>query len=249
LANASMRGADALVETLVRGGARTVFTLSGNHIMSVFDAALDRPELALVHVRQEAAAVHAAEALARLTGEVGVALVTGGEGHANAVGAFCTALASETPVVLLSGHAPLEELGLGAFQEMRQADYAAPIAKASWTARSAAALPAELARAFRVAWSGRPGPVHLSLPTDLLEARLDGAAVAWPGPAGGVPGGADAARRGQRRAGAACGRRGPAAPCDSAAVALHHAWAQADARAGGRARRAGDRDGESARGW
>jgi acetolactate synthase-1/2/3 large subunit len=243
-----MRGADALVETLVQGGARTVFTLSGNHIMSVFDAALDRPELALVHVRQEAAAVHAAEALARLTGEVGVALVTGGEGHANAVGAFCTALASETPVVLLSGHAPLEELGLGAFQEMRQADYAAPIAKASWTARSAAALPAELARAFRVARSGRAGPVHLSLPTDLLEARLDGAAVAWPGPeafrAAPMPLGEGSAAQVLRAV-----ARGPAAPCDSAAVALHHAWAQADARAGGRARRAGDRDGESAHGW
>jgi len=78
------------------------------------------------------------------------------------------------PVVLLSGHAPLRELGLGAFQEMRQAEMAAPVTKASWTAQSTATLPQDLARAFRIAQSGRPGPVHLSLPSDVLEAEFSG---------------------------------------------------------------------------
>lgn len=175
-----IRGADAVVEALGRAGVRKLFTLSGNHIMEVFDAAFGRERLELVHVRHEAATVHMADAYARLTGEVGVALVTGGPGQANAVPALFTALAGEVPVVLLSGHAPLAELGLGAFQELRQADLAAPVAKASWTARSAATLADDVARAIRIARSGRPGPVHLALPTDVLEAEFDPAGIAWP---------------------------------------------------------------------
>jgi acetolactate synthase-1/2/3 large subunit len=170
--NGRLRGADILARALARGGVRRVFTLSGNYVMAVFDATIDA-RLELVHVRHEAAAVHMADAWARLTGEVGVALVTGGPGHANAVGALYTALAAESPVVLLSGHAPLGELGRGAFQEMSQVEMAAPVCKAASTATSAAAIGDELARAFRTATEGRPGPVHLSLPTDALEAVAD----------------------------------------------------------------------------
>lgn len=167
-----LRGADIVARSLARAGTRYVFTLSGNHIMPVFDAALDA-KLPLVHVRHEAAAVHMADAWARLTGEAGIALVTGGPGHANAVSALYTALAAESPVVLLSGHAPLSELGKGAFQEMAQAEMAAPVCKASWTVRSAETLGGDLSRAIRMAKAGRPGPVHLSLPSDVLEAEVD----------------------------------------------------------------------------
>ena len=167
------RGADALLEALKVGGTRTIFTLSGNHVMSVFDAAVDNG-IELIHVRQEGAAVHMADAWARMTGKVGVVLVTGGPGHANAISALYTAKCGEMPVVLLSGHAPLRELGLGSFQEMKQAEMAAPVTKASWTAQSTATLPKDLARAFRIAQSGRPGPVHLSLPSDVLEAEFSG---------------------------------------------------------------------------
>ena len=115
-----------------------------------------------------------ADAWARLTGEVGVALATGGPGHANAVPALYTALASESPVVLLSGHSPLDEMGRGAFQEMRQVDLAAPLAKAAWASPSVSSLGADIARAMRIAASGRPGPVHLSLPSDALDAAAAG---------------------------------------------------------------------------
>ena len=98
----SLRGADIVARSLERLGCRHVFTLSGNHIMSVFDAALET-RLDLVHVRHEAAAVHMADAWGRLTGEAGIAMVTGGPGHANAVGALFTALGAESPMVLLSG--------------------------------------------------------------------------------------------------------------------------------------------------
>ena len=99
-----------------------------------------------------------------------VALVTGGPGHANAVSALYTASMSESPVVLLSGHAPLAQLGKGAFQEMRQADMAAPVTKASWTCSSADALAGDLHRAIAIARAGRPGPVHLEVPLDLMGA-------------------------------------------------------------------------------
>lgn len=162
------RGADIVARTLEALGVTCIFTLSGNHIMPVFDALLST-SIRLIHVRHEAACVHMADAWGRLTGEPGVALVTGGQGHSNAVAALYTALASESPLLLLSGHAPLSELGRGAFQEMAQADLARPVSKASWTAQSAALLGSDIAKAFDLATAGRPGPVHISLPVDLLE--------------------------------------------------------------------------------
>src|SRR2546423_3331775 len=175
----ALRGADVVARSLARLGANRVFTLSGNHIMSIFDAAIEA-KLDLVHVRHEAAAVHMADAWGRLTGKPGIAMVTGGPGHANAVGAFYTARGAESRMVLLSGHAATWELGRGGFQEIRQADMAAPVSKASFTAMSAATLGRDVAEAIRIATSGRPGPVHLSLPSDLLEERVESNAIVWP---------------------------------------------------------------------
>ena len=170
------RGADALIRSLQQAGVKRIFTLSGNHIMPVFDAAFDAG-IELIHTRHEAATVHMADAYARITGEPGIALVTGGPGHANAVSALYTAQMAESPVVLLSGHAPNNQLGMGAFQEMRQAELAAPVTKFSSISASADALASDVVNAIRVAQSGRPGPVHLSLPTDALEAETSAANV------------------------------------------------------------------------
>ena len=130
---AQLRGADIVARTLDAAGLHTIFTLSGNHIMSLFDAALGT-RLRLFHVRHEAAAVHMADAWGRLKRQAGIALVTGGPGHTNAVAALVTAQAAESPMVLLSGHVALSEVGRGGFQELRQAEIAAPVTKASWTA-------------------------------------------------------------------------------------------------------------------
>src|SRR5688500_10913565 len=143
----TLRGADVLTEALASAGVRHLFSLSGNQIMPVYDAALDSG-LHITHVRHEGAAVHMADAWGRLTGEPGIALLTGGPGHANGIGALYTALASESPLVMLSGHAPLNQLGRGAFQEMAQADMAHPVTKASFTARSAETLGDDIARAL-----------------------------------------------------------------------------------------------------
>ena len=135
----NIKGTQALVKAFQTAGIQKIFTLSGNHIMPVYDAIFDS-SIDLIHTRHEAAAVHMADAWARLTGEVGIALVTGGPGHANAVSALYTAAMAESPVVLLSGHAPLGQLGKGAFQEMHQADIAAPLTKASWVCQQTAIL-------------------------------------------------------------------------------------------------------------
>jgi acetolactate synthase-1/2/3 large subunit len=169
-------GADLVIEALVAGGVRHVFTLSGNQILSLYDRTLGRG-IRLIHTRHEAAAVHMADAWGRLTDEPGVALVTAGPGHANAVGALYGALMAESPVVLLSGHAPRRALGTGAFQEMDQAAVARPVTKAAWVAEEAGRLGDDVARALAVARTGRPGPVHVSLPSDLLEAAVDGTAT------------------------------------------------------------------------
>lgn len=96
---ASTRGADRVAATLAGAGIKRLFTLSGNHIMSIFDASLDAG-IELIHVRHEAAAVHMADAWSRLTGQVGVALLTGGPGHANGVSALYTARLSESAMLL-----------------------------------------------------------------------------------------------------------------------------------------------------
>jgi acetolactate synthase-1/2/3 large subunit len=166
-----LRGADIVARTLQDLGVARIFTLSGNHIMPIFDALLST-NIQLIHARHEAACVHMADAWGRLTGEPGIALVTGGQGHSNAVAALYNALASESPLVLLSGHAPISELGRGAFQEMAQADLARPVTKMSWTATAVETLGSDIARAIELATTGRPGPVHVSLPVDLLEQTI-----------------------------------------------------------------------------
>jgi acetolactate synthase-1/2/3 large subunit len=179
--NAPLRGADLVARTLERLGVDRVFSVSGNHIMLLYDALFDTG-ISIVHARHEAACVHMADAYARLTGRPGIALVTGGQAHANAAAALFTASANEAPVLLLSGHAALDEVGKGAFQELRQAELAAPVSKQSWTAGRAECLGEDIAQALWIASSGRPGPVHLSLPVDLLEQNIPAHCldVGWP---------------------------------------------------------------------
>ena len=164
----SQRGADHLVRSLVTAGVSRLFTLSGNQVMSVFDATIGT-DIELIHVRHEAAAVHMADAWGRLTGEPGVALVTAGPGFTNTLTPTYVAAMAESPVVVLSGCSPLARDGQGAFQEMPQAEMAGRVAKASWKATDPAALGHDFSRAIRLARSGRPGPVHVTLPGDVLS--------------------------------------------------------------------------------
>ncbi len=167
-----MRGADAVARTLQGAGVERIFTLSGNQIMPLFDACLDA-DIDLLHVRQEAAAVHMADAWGRLTGQPGVALVTAGPGFANTLTGLYVATISESPLVLLSGCAPLKQHPKGAFQAMAQAEIASHVSKASWTAESASGLPNDIRKALDIAASGRPGPVHIALPFNTVDDEVD----------------------------------------------------------------------------
>lgn len=167
-----MRGADIVAQSLAAAGVETVFALSGNQIMPIFDAALDT-DLRLIHTRHEAGAVFMAEAYAQLTGDIGVAMVTAGPGFANALSAMFSCNWSETPVLLLSGDAPLSRDGWGAFQELDQCAMAAPVSKYTIRVKSEHTLGQDLARAIAIARSGRPGPVHVALPADVLMAQTN----------------------------------------------------------------------------
>ena len=174
-----MRGADRLVQTLAAAGVRRIFSLSGNQIMPIYDACVDAG-IEIVHTRHEGAAVFMADAYAQLSGQVGVCLVTAAPGIANAVGPLYTARQSESPIVLLSGDSPLAQDGKGAFQELDQVPITRPLTKLSFRARSAKGLGTDMARALRTARSGRPGPVHLALPFDVLEGDATGCAAPRP---------------------------------------------------------------------
>ncbi len=167
-----MTGAESVVQALTAAGVRHLFALSGNQNLPLFDACIGSG-LQLIHTRHEAAAVHMADGWGRLTGEPGVALLTAGPGHCNGVTGLFVARAAESPLVMISGHSPLSQAGMGAFQELDQAAMAAPAAKWSHVATGAEPLADIVARALQTSAGGRPGPVHLSLPMDLLQAEAD----------------------------------------------------------------------------
>lgn len=171
------RGADAVVATLSAAGVDIVFSLSGNQIMPVYDALLGSG-IRIVHSRHEGAAVYMAEAYAQVTGKPGVALLTAGPGFANGLSAAWGARCSETPVLILSGDSPMSRDGHGAFQEMDQLAFAAPATKASVRATSAAQIGADVRNGLALACQGRPGPVHLALPDDVLRQPADADAAA-----------------------------------------------------------------------
>ena len=167
----SKTGAELLIEALISAGIKHLFSLSGNQILSLYDACIGR-DINLIHTRHEAAAVHMADGWGRLTEQPGVALLTAGPGHCNAISALYGALMSESPVVLLSGHSPHAQIGAGAFQEIDQVATAKPVTKAAWLAEDPSRLDETIADALSLACEGRPGPVHVSLPADVLEATV-----------------------------------------------------------------------------
>jgi acetolactate synthase-1/2/3 large subunit len=174
-----MRGADLLAQALAAAGVSRVFSLSGNQIMPIYDACLD-VNIEIVHTRHEAACVFMADAWAQLTGEIGICLVTAAPGASNALGPLYTARQSESPVLFLTGDSAVAQDGHGAFQELDQVAMTAPVTKLSLRATDPGRLGHDTAMAIRVAMSGRPGPVHMALPVDVLEADATGAEV--PGP-------------------------------------------------------------------
>lgn len=175
----TVNGAILLARSLAQAQVGPIFTLSGNQILPVYEAGLDAG-LRFIDGRHESAVAHMADAWGRLTGRPGVCLVTAGPGHTNALTGLATAHFSESPMVLLSGGSLISQEGMGGFQELDQVGAARPLCKAAWQARSADELPGLLARAWRTALEGTPGPVHITLPFDVLQQSVDEDAAPLP---------------------------------------------------------------------
>ena len=163
---ASLNGAHLFIRCLKQEGIKKVFTIVGDTILPLVDAAADEG-IEFIDTRHEGAALHMADGYARITGHPAVGMVTGGPGFANAISALPAIYTSESPVIFVAGCAELPEKGMTTFQEIDQIAMAAPVTKGSWLIHDRQRIPEFVATAFRTATSGRPGPVHLTLPIDL----------------------------------------------------------------------------------
>jgi acetolactate synthase I/II/III large subunit len=168
----TLTGGRLVARMLRKEGVTTAFTLSGLHVAPIYAGCVDEG-IRLVDTRHEQAAAHAADAWARLTRGVGVAIVTAGPGVTDAVTGVANAWAANVPLVLLGGAAPTFNQGRGSLQEMPQTQLFAGITKWSDRVPSPDLVPSFLAKAFRVARAGRPGPVFLELPWDVLSNGAD----------------------------------------------------------------------------
>src|SRR6266566_6684886 len=167
-----MTGGELVARTLKGAGVGHVFTLCGGHILPIYDGCLGEA-ITLVDVRHEQAAAHCADAYARLTRRVGVAVVAPGPGVTDAVTGVANAYAARSPVLLIAGAAPQALRGLGALQEMDQIALVRSITKGAWTVAETRQIPEVLTSAIRTALSGRPGPVFIEIPVDLLMATVE----------------------------------------------------------------------------
>jgi len=164
---AMVTGGQLVARMLKTEGVRQIFTLSGLHVAPIYAGCVEEG-IQVVDMRHEQAAAHAADAYARLTRGIGVAVVTAGPGVTDALTGVANANAANSPLLLLGGAAPLFNQSRGSLQEMEQVDLFHRISKWSDRVPTPELVPSYLAKAFRVALSGRPGPVFLELAWDVL---------------------------------------------------------------------------------
>jgi acetolactate synthase I/II/III large subunit len=174
-----MSGGQLVVAALREHGVRMAFSVAGESYLEVLDALYDAPEIHLVTCRQEGGAAFMAEAYGKLTGEPGVLLVTRGPGACNASVGVHTAFQDSTPMIVLVGQVARHQIDREAFQEVDFRKMYAPLAKWVTQIDLAERVPELINQAFQVATSGRPGPVVLALPEDMLRDRR-AAAVSGP---------------------------------------------------------------------
>ncbi len=168
---ARLTGGHLFIRCLKQEGIEKVFTIVGDTILPLVDAAADEG-IEFIDTRHEGAALHMADGYARITGKPAVGIFTGGPGFSNAISALPAIYTSESPVIFVAGCAELPEKGMAAFQEIDQVSMAAPVTKGSWMIHDKTRIPEFVATAFRTAMTGRPGPVHLTLPIDLQDAEI-----------------------------------------------------------------------------
>jgi len=164
-----LSGAEMVVRSLIDQGVKHVFGYPGGAVLDIYDALQTVGGIDHVLVRHEQGAVHMADGYARATGETGVVLVTSGPGATNAITGIATAYMDSIPMVVLSGQVPSSLIGYDAFQECDMVGISRPIVKHSFMVRQVEDIPTVVKKAFWLAASGRPGPVVIDLPKDMMN--------------------------------------------------------------------------------
>ena len=167
-----LSGAQILLRSLVREGVDTIFGYPGGSILDIHDE-LFKSSFKHILVRHEQGAAHAADGYARSSGKVGVCLVTSGPGATNTVTGIATAYMDSIPMVVVTGQVPTPVIGTDAFQEIDITGITRPCTKHNFLVRHVDELANTVREAFYIARSGRPGPVLIDLPKDVMQARTD----------------------------------------------------------------------------
>ncbi|NIY77479.1 acetolactate synthase 3 large subunit [Thalassospira sp. HF15] len=171
MAERILSGSEVVLQALADQGVEVVFGYPGGAVLPLYDEIFKQNRIRHVLVRHEQAAVHAAEGYARSTGKVGVVLVTSGPGATNAVTGLTDALMDSIPVVCLTGQVPTHLIGNDAFQEADTTGITRPCTKHNYLVKNPDKLARTMHEAFHVASSGRPGPVVIDLPKDILVGK------------------------------------------------------------------------------
>ena len=170
-------GAQILLESLKREGVDVLFGYPGGAVIDIYDELPRHPEIRHVLVRHEQGAVHAADGYARASGKVGACLVTSGPGATNTVTGIATAYSDSIPLVVVTGQVPTKLIGNDAFQEVDIVGITRPCTKHNFLVKDVNKLALTIRQAFYLARSGRPGPVLVDLPKDVVQARAE---FTWP---------------------------------------------------------------------
>ena len=171
MAGEELNGSEIVLRALAEQGVEVIFGYPGGAVLPLYDELHKQNAIRHILVRHEQGAVHAAEGYARSTGKVGVVLVTSGPGATNAVTGLTDALMDSIPLVCLTGQVPTHLIGNDAFQEADTTGITRPCTKHNYLVKSIEDLPRILHEAFYVAQAGRPGPVVIDLPKDILQGK------------------------------------------------------------------------------
>src|SRR5687768_17947866 len=165
-----MNGGQALIRALEMEGVEVMFGLPGGAILPVYDPIIDSP-IRHILVRDEQGAGHMAEGYAHATGRPGVAMVTSGPAATNIVTPLCDAYMDSVPLVVITGQVPLMSLGTDAFQECDTTGITTSVTKHNYLVRSAQDIPRIVREAYHIATTGRPGPVLIDVPKDIVRSE------------------------------------------------------------------------------
>ncbi|CAL4320208.1 biosynthetic-type acetolactate synthase large subunit [Buchnera aphidicola] len=165
-------GAEIVVKSLIDQGVKHIFGYPGGAVLEIYDALnLMKKKIKHILVRHEQAAAHMADGYARSTGKVGVVLVTSGPGATNAITGIATAYMDSIPIIILSGQVESKLIGYDAFQECNMLGISQPIVKHSFLVQKTKEIPHIIKKSFLIASNGRPGPVVIDLPKDILSSQ------------------------------------------------------------------------------